>query len=485
MKFSVKISLDNSRAISIDEFEIKNNKINFLFGESGIGKTLISKALLGLLNSDEFAITINDEPYFQYLENLGVRDMLSKSFYVFQEPSSHLSPVQTLEKQLNEGKIKNAPDKKLILENLFPSFSKRQLDEFLKVYPKPFRPSGGEKQRVLNAMAFLAMDKLSFSNAWNALFVFDEPTGHLDAALRNVVLDEVVRMFLKDKPSVLFITHDYSIVSYIKSKFKNLSEFFHYFEVYVSENKLRQRRFEPEEYTAWIASAEKLTRERNESEMVLSVNSGIKVFDNVLYFTEKGKETDLKLRKGETVYLKAPSGTGKTTLAKILLGFLPARFNAKICGEQISGETPKRIYSEKIRGKKITVAFQHAEEALNENATVAETFDALGDFDFENLRETFFEFFGEPYENFARKKIKNLSGGQKQKINLLRTLALNACVTILDEPLNGMDLQSAQAVLSVLKNRMQSGQSFLLISHNEDIFDKIAERTVRLTAATP
>jgi ABC-type glutathione transport system ATPase component len=127
MKFSVKISLDNSRAISIDEFEIKNNKINFLFGESGIGKTLISKALLGLLNSDEFAITINDEPYFQYLENLGVRDMLSKSFYVFQEPSSHLSPVQTLEKQLNEGKIKNAPDKKLIHQNLLPSYSKRQL----------------------------------------------------------------------------------------------------------------------------------------------------------------------------------------------------------------------------------------------------------------------------------------------------------------------------------------------------------------------
>jgi ABC-type dipeptide/oligopeptide/nickel transport system ATPase component len=106
MLFKIEIKIINGAEFSINEFRLRNNKINFLFGESGIGKTLICKALLGLLSEEEYIVSIDNEPYSDYLKLPGVKDMLSKSFYAFQEPSRHLSPVLTIGEQLSEGSLK-------------------------------------------------------------------------------------------------------------------------------------------------------------------------------------------------------------------------------------------------------------------------------------------------------------------------------------------------------------------------------------------
>ena len=479
MKFSVEISLDNLRKIEIRNLEFENGKINFVFGESGVGKTLISQALLGLLDEKQFKIKINDETYSQYLSALGVSEMIKRSFYVFQEPSAHLSPVMKISEQLNEGKIKEPQEKELITKNIFPSLNTKKINELFNVYPTPYRPSGGEKQRVLNLMAFFAMDKLSFSTAWNSLFVFDEPTGHLDVSLRDVLLAELIRIFVKDKPTVVFITHDYSIVSFISEKFPDLKDFFNYSEIYTDGGKLAQRKFLQDEYLKWISSVEPLITKPRKT--VLKIKKRIEVYDRTLaFFNENGTETDAVLREGEIIYVKAPSGTGKTTLAKILLGLENANFEAEIDGIKLNGKTPRSVYKKSIYGKRLAIAFQHADEALNQNATVREIFDALENIDSESLRKSFEFLFGEPLENFLEKKIKNLSGGQKQKINVLRALSATAKVTILDEPLNGMDLESVKRTILLLQNHVEKGNAVILISHNEDVFDKIIQKKIYL-----
>ncbi len=483
MKFSVKIELDKTRKITARNFEIANNKINFLFGESGIGKTLIAKSILGLIRDENLVVEIDNQTLEEYGKNLGVSDMISKSFYVFQEPSSHFSPVQTIAEQLNEGKLKNCDEKPLILRNLFPALEKKEIDALLKIYPKPFRPSGGEKQRFLNAMAFISMSKLNFSNAWNALFVFDEPTGHLDVAMRNVLLTELVRLFVKDKPTVLFITHDYSVLSFLEKSYGRLREFFRYYEIYKSGDVLYQREFVPDEYLHWIADATPFPPPNKKEKTVLVVKSGVAVYDREIRFYEDEngtRETDLRVSKGEALYLKAPSGEGKTAFAKVLLKLVPARFEAEIDGVKINGETPVKFFAEKIWKSKLTLAFQHADEALNPNSTVAEIFEAQTDASASEREKLFAALFDEPFSAFANKKIKFLSGGQKQKINLLRTLSLNSAVSVLDEPLNGMDLKSAQAVLNLLKEQMRDGKTFIVISHNEEVFDKFLPRKIYL-----
>lgn len=89
----------------------------------------------------------------------------------------------------------------------------------------------------------------------------------------------------------------------------------------------------------------------------------------------------------------------------------------------------------------------------------------------------FLELFDGPLpEQFLRKKVAYLSGGQKQRLNLLRTLVLAPQLIILDEPLNGLDFNSVKKVLSLLDEKRSKGSAFLMISHNEEIFDHFIDR---------
>ena len=62
---------------------------------------------------------------------------------MFQEPSSHLNPLMKISDQLCEGDIDIKDDSQNITNSLWPDTDAKQLDNLLKIYPKPYRPSGG------------------------------------------------------------------------------------------------------------------------------------------------------------------------------------------------------------------------------------------------------------------------------------------------------------------------------------------------------
>jgi ABC-type dipeptide/oligopeptide/nickel transport system ATPase subunit len=122
--------------------------------------------------------------------------------------------------------------------------------------------------------------------------------------------------------------------------------------------------------------------------------------------------------------------------------------------------------------------FQHADEALDLESTVKETFDGLPfpnkKISTEQLVTSLKELFdGEISHTFLSTKVKFLSGGQKQRLNLLRTLILRPALIILDEPLNGLDFDSVRKVISLLEEKRRAGSALLMISHNEEIFDAV------------
>ena len=63
MIYQIQIKSNRRTLVDINQFEILENRINFLFGESGIGKTMIARAIYGLLNPDELEIKINHQSY--------------------------------------------------------------------------------------------------------------------------------------------------------------------------------------------------------------------------------------------------------------------------------------------------------------------------------------------------------------------------------------------------------------------------------------
>ena len=83
--YQIHISSQGKLLVEADRFDIPRHQITFLFGESGIGKSIISKAIYGLLDPQELDVVVNGIPYEGYLKTRHVVDMQADGFFVFQE----------------------------------------------------------------------------------------------------------------------------------------------------------------------------------------------------------------------------------------------------------------------------------------------------------------------------------------------------------------------------------------------------------------
>lgn len=488
-KYQIHISVRGHSLLDINNFEIPRNKITLLFGESGIGKSMLSKAVYGLLDPQELDVVVNEQPYEEYLQTRAAVEMKEYGFFVFQEPSSHLNPLLTLSEQLQEGSLAEASTEAEILKNLWGSTRGMGVRQVLSVYPKPYRPSGGEKQRVLLAMAFKKIELYTeeVDPSPYSVFVFDEPTGSLDNETRDMFLDALFKQFRKRPFTVLLITHDYSMISEIFKNHEDLIDQIAFKELTLKKRKLSLNDFYPQDYLDWLEVNKEGTKRRrahlsrSPKDILLRLETGSILFGRRLH-TSKSARTEktnpLILRKNQIVYLKAASGVGKTTLAKVVMGLMRGReLDLRIGQHTITDETPTRYWQDHLWGRKIGMVFQHADEALNLNARVKDIFAGLPfpekitpDYVAQQL-ESYFP--GEVDETFLNKSIKLLSGGQKQRLNLLRTFSLDPDVLILDEPLNGLDFLSIKKIIDLLLAKQLEGKGILLISHNEEIFDSL------------
>ena len=195
--YNISIAKHGRQLVRVNNFRIEENQVLFLFGESGIGKTLLAKAIYGLLDPVEFDITINGKSYDQYCEDSSTRQIRQNSFFVFQEPSTHLNPLSTIGSQLNEGTLRNKLYQSNIFQRLWDTTDRSSLQKLIEVYPTPYRPSGGEKQRFLLTMAFLKIELLLETRPapGRTLFIFDEPSGSLDNHFRDIFLSLLFEKF--------------------------------------------------------------------------------------------------------------------------------------------------------------------------------------------------------------------------------------------------------------------------------------------------
>ena len=484
-KFNISIIKEDSPILSIDDFSLAQGKINFLLGESGIGKTMISKSIFGILDPEKFQTIINDIDYKKYLMEQNTVDLKLNGFLVFQEPSTHLNPLLKIGTQLKEGNLGTGKNEHDLLKKLWKNSEDKHYLSLLKIYPNPYRPSGGEKQRFLLIMALKKIDRYLVSkNDVTPLFIFDEPTGSLDDELRNWFLEVLFEKYKQKSFTILFITHDYSIISEIVNKNPDLQKYVIFKELIKYQGELKQQDFDEQNYLNWISKTKNSLKSspQKPGKCLLTLNSEVKVFNkNITIFKNKDNKDLFRIHEGEIVYLKAPSGMGKTTIAKIIMGLIKAKkFDFSINSENYNQKTPIKKWKKKLWGKMISMTFQHADEALNLNSTVRQTLLNLPRSKRPKSRELMQKlklvFDTDIDPSFLRKRIHQLSGGQKQRINLLRVLLLETPLLILDEPLNGLDFSSIQKIVKLIIYSRNSGTGIFIISHNEEIMESIVEK---------
>ncbi|MGD9200127.1 MAG: ATP-binding cassette domain-containing protein [Chitinispirillia bacterium] len=487
--FSINIRSGDRLIVSIDDFTIYSDDITFLFGESGIGKSIITKTIYGLLDPDDLDIEINGRDYSDYVRDKFTEDIMQNSFFVFQEPSSHLNPLLKITSQLNEGSLKYAKNEEGFLKYLWQTDDSGIINGIVDVFPKPYRPSGGEKQRILLTMAFKKIELLLNSSEIIpfTFFVFDEPTGSLDNNYRNLFLNLLLHQYCQKPFTVLLITHDYSMISEVYNKHRQILNRIHFKELSRTRmGRVHIHDFSPNEYLSWLHKTEyqHQQRETKQQNIILDIKHSYSIFNQNYTIYKDPQHSipgNLIIKRGEIVYIKAPSGMGKTSLAKAIMGLLrPQKIDFSLCGIAFSEKTPESFWQKKIWGKRAGMVFQHADESLNLMASVKETFSGLHTdqkLTSDTLRSHIMELFdNEIDDDFLQKKVAFLSGGQKQRLNLLRTLIMDTDLIILDEPLNGLDFISIKKVLQILEEKRKRGSAFLLISHNEEIFDNFVDR---------
>lgn len=178
----------------------------------------------------------------------------------------------------------------------------------------------------------------------------------------------------------------------------------------------------------------------------------------------------LEIKGGGIFAILGPNGSGKTTLIKSILGMvIPQSGNILIDGKQIAG---KWNYREHINYLPQIARFP-------ENLTVIELIEMI-----KNLRgsqsndKDLIELFG--LAPFMDKKLGNLSGGTKQKVNLVLTFMFDSPLLILDEPTTGLDPVSLIHLKELISNEKKAGKTILITTHIMDFVDSMADEIVFL-----
>ncbi|NOU62744.1 ATP-binding cassette domain-containing protein [Paenibacillus sp. LMG 31461] len=165
------------------------------------------------------------------------------------------------------------------------------------------------------------------------------------------------------------------------------------------------------------------------------------------------------------------SGTGKSTLGKIILGILrPDSGNVKMLGTDLYGADVK---ARKGLRRDIQVVFQDCYSAVNPRFSIQQIIaEPLRNYERlspqEEIRKVseLLEIVG-LHANDRHKQPKQMSGGQLQRVNIARAIALEPKLIVLDEPVSSLDMVVQKQILLHLKDlKEKKGLSYLFISHD-------------------
>ncbi|MGO1200498.1 MAG: ABC transporter ATP-binding protein [Dermabacteraceae bacterium] len=196
------------------------------------------------------------------------------------------------------------------------------------------------------------------------------------------------------------------------------------------------------------------------------------------------RDVDLQVAPGEVVGLIGESGSGKTSLARGLLGLVPlARGAVTVDGHEISGLTRARWRAFRRAGHAQYV-FQDPLSSLDGRFTARASV-------LEGARQAF------PGPQAARQaeealrrvglgpslwdsRPAQLSGGQRQRVAIARALAVEPALLVCDEPVSALDASSRIEVVRTLQAAARAGTGILLISHDLSSLGAIADRVLVL-----
>ncbi len=476
-------------------FDMRKGEVLGIIGESGSGKTITALTLMNLLEKQKALLV---EGVISYDLSVGKRlvempdkhDMMAqlrgKSLaYIFQDSFMAFSPVKKCGDHLvdvikkHQG-LSHAVSKKKAIDLL----KEVSLNDATSLYDRyPYQLSGGQLQRVQIAVALAGEPEL---------LICDEPTTALDPITEKEILNLLKKLIGSRSLSVIFISHDLNVIKDMCDRVLVMHQgvivdqgVWTAMENTTSDPYFRQllSGLQPmKETRSVVANQADPRRIAKLSIKDLSLNyrrHGLMLDrkDNAKALTK----LKLELHQGEILGIVGDSGSGKTSLAKCIVGLeKPDEGVIQIDGVTIS-HSNRDYYS---LARKVQMIFQDAYSSLNPIMTVGDQIEAVI-----NRHKLLAK-----AESIEQKidgllamvdldaTVKNrfphqLSGGQRQRINIARALSLSPEILICDEITSSLDFLVQETIMQfLLRIRKSNNISIIMISHDHSLISRYCDR---------
>jgi len=475
---------DRPHAVRGINLSVGANEIVCVVGESGSGKSVTAQAVMGLLPKKAMEIesgSIRLEG--EELTTKSDTDLRAirgaRMAMVFQEPMTALNPVERVGDQIGEvlevhTDLDPHERRKRVLD-IMRAVHLPDSEQMIDAYPHQL--SGGQRQRIMIAAA-LVLDP--------ALLIADEPTTALDVTTQAQILKLVREMQARKKTGVLFITHDFGVVSEIADRVV-VMQLGRIVEQGATEEVLRNPR---EDYTrmllASVPSMTPPTRVPVSGAVVLQTEKLFKTFGKRSWLNPKARivkavnDVSLEVRRGETLGIVGESGSGKSTVARCVARLVePTSGAVRIDNSDIAAMNETKF---RPMRRRVQFVFQDPYRSLNPRRTVGEAI-IEGPMNFGLSR------------NEALQRARDLmavvhlspeaidryphqfSGGQRQRICIARALAMEPELLIGDEPVSALDVSVQAQVLKLLDEvRRRFNLAVLFITHDLRVAAQVCDR---------
>lgn len=437
--------------------QIRDGECVLLCGESGCGKTTVTKLINGLIphftNGCVLEGKVSAESHVVAETELYELSMRVGS--VFQNPKSQFFNLDS-DSELAFGLENQGADPAFIRERLRDTVLKLRIKSLEN--RNIFSMSGGEKQSLAFASVY-AMDP--------TVYVLDEPTANLDEAAINRLREQI--FFLKRQGRTIVVAEHR--LWFLRDLIDRA--------VFLKDGRIVQN-FTGEEFFA-LSEETRIgmglrtltpTDMRMSAPLPCGSPEGISVEDLTCGY-EKNEPVIDKLSfsaaPGEVLAVSGHNGVGKTTLARCLCGLHKERAGTiRLDGGALSL---------KQRTKASFCVMQDVNHQLFSDSVLGECRLADPDCADEEAREILDRFDLLPFQD---KHPMALSGGQKQRLAIVTAVLSRKKFLILDEPTSGLDYAHMIEVSSVVRQLTKEGRIVLILTHDKEFIRCACDRVLEL-----
>ncbi len=475
---------DREHAVEGVSLAVGKGEIVCVVGESGSGKSVTAFSVMGLLarvlKPLAGAIRLEGEDLLAATPQRLRALRGDRMAMIFQEPMTALNPVLTIGDQIEEVlRIHTDLDQSARRAKVLAMLEAMRLPDPERMHASyPHQLSGGQRQRVMIAAA-LILDP--------ALLIADEPTTALDVTTQAQILKLIKEMQERRGTGVLFITHDFGVVSEIADRVVVMEK-----GRVVEQGPTAQVLRSPQHpYTRMLIAAVPVRKPARRPEptgpIALETTGLGKTYRSGGLFKKErvvraAADVGIRVRRGETVGIVGESGSGKTTVARCVARLMPPSEGQILVPDiDIAGLSERRLRPYR---RKIQVVFQDPFRSLNPRLTVSESI-IEGPVNFGQPRakalaraRELMELVGLQPSALSRYP-HQFSGGQRQRIAIARALAMEPEILIADEAVSALDVSVQKQVLALLDDvQKRFDLAILFITHDLRVAAQICDRLV-------